>query len=266
MNTVTSRDGTRIAYDRYGQGPPLIMVDGAFGHRAFNPGAAQIGEMLGSRFTVIAYDRRGRGDSGDTAPYAVEREIEDIAALIDATGGSANLYGISSGAVLALRATAAGLPVAKLALYEPPFIVNDGRPPLPDGYIARLDELVASDRRGDAVEYFMTAAVGLPAEYAGAMREEPFWPVMESVAHTLAYDGRVMGETMSGEPLSDDRWTSIPVPVLVMAGGDTEPFMRDAAVALAEYLPTARHKALQGQTHQVSPESLAPALEEFFAG
>lgn len=170
MNIVTSKDGTTIAFDRYGDGPPLIMVDGALGHRAFNPGAAEIAGMLGSRFTLIFYDRRSRGDSGDTLPYAVEREIEDIAVLIDEVGSPAYLYGISSGAVLALRATAAGLPVAKLALYEPPFIVNDGRPPLPDDYIEHLDELIAAGRRGEAVEYFMTAAVGLPAETPSGCR------------------------------------------------------------------------------------------------
>ncbi|MEO8425181.1 MAG: alpha/beta hydrolase, partial [Actinomycetota bacterium] len=156
MNTVTSKDGTTIAFDRYGEGPAIVPVGGAFQHRAIDPSTAHLAELLAPQFTVYHYDRRGRGGSGDTAPYAVEREIEDIDALIQEAGGSAFAFGMSSGAVLALEAAAHGLAITKLALYEPPFFVDDSRPPLPADYLERLTDLLANDRRGDAVELFMT--------------------------------------------------------------------------------------------------------------
>src|SRR5262245_44982344 len=164
MNTVTSADGTSIAFDRSGSGPALVLVGGAFQHRALDPRTAQLAELLAAHLSVYHYDRRGRGDSGDTPPYAVEREIEDIAALIDHAGGSGYVFGMSSGGNLALRAASQGLPIEKLALYEPTFIVDDSRPPLPDDYQATLTELVASNRRGDAVAYFMTTAAGVPSQ------------------------------------------------------------------------------------------------------
>jgi pimeloyl-ACP methyl ester carboxylesterase len=266
MHTVTSRDGTTIAFDRAGEGPAIIMVDGALGQRAFNPTAAQLAALLAPRFTVYYYDRRGRGESGDTAPYAVEREVDDLAALIDAAGGSAFVVGVSSGAVLALDAAARGLAITKLALYEPPFIVDDSRPPLPDDYVSQLNVLVSAGRRGDAVEYFMTQAVGLPAEFVAPMRLEPFWPALEAVAHTLAYDGTIMGDTMSGNPLPAERWASVTVPTLVIDGGASDAFMHHGAQALADILPNARRRTLEGQMHNVAAEALAPVLDEFFAG
>jgi len=215
METVTSKDGTTIAFDRTGEGPTRVVVGGALNGRT---DAAPLAALLSPSYTVIAYDRRGRGDSTDTQPYAVEREIEDLAAVIEVTGGSAFAFGHSSGAALILESAARGLPIMKQALYEPPYIVDDSRPPLPKEYVDHLDELVASDRRGEAVEYFMTVAVGMPPEMVTPMRDAPMWKSLEDIAHTIAYDGRMMGEHMSGAPLPSD-WSSIDVPNLVIGGG-----------------------------------------------
>lgn len=263
MRTVHSRDGTTIAFDQSGEGPALILVAPALSVRSDN---AQLAELLAAHFTVINYDRRGRGDSGDAAPYAIEREIEDIEALIDESGGTAFLYGHSSGAVLALEA-ASRLPAKfkKIALYEPPFIVDKSRPRLPEDYVTRMTELVAADRRGDAVEYFMAEAVGVPAEFLAQMRDDPMWAAMEDVAHTLPYDGTIMGDTMSGNALPADRWASATAPTLVMDGGESEPWMRHAAQAAADILPNARHRTLEGQNHGVASDVLASVLEEYFA-
>lgn len=277
---VNSRDRTPIAYDRYGDGPPVIMVAGALGtrsHADWNRAA----QALAPRFTVITYDRRGRGDSLDLTPYEVQREVEDIEALIDAFGGSAYLYGISSGAVLALEA-ASRLPdkVIKLAMYEPPFITDDSRPPVPADYIARLQEFIAQGRRGDAVALFMTDAVGIPAEFVEQMRSAPVsevfageegmvppeWAELEAVAHTLVYDAMIMGDTMSGKPLDAAKWSTATMPTLVITGGNSAPFFATGARALVAQLPNARHFVLEGQDHNVAPDALAPVLTEFFAG
>lgn len=264
MLSVTSRDGTRIAYDQIGQGPPIILVSGALGTRGFDP--LSPAPQLSERFTVISYDRRGRGDSTDTPPYQASREVEDIAALVEAVGGSAYAYGISSGAVLALDAANQVSGITKVALYEPPFIVDDSRPPMPDDYVVRLTEHVESGRRGDAVALFMTEAAGVPAEYLEPMRADPSWAGMEAVAHTLAYDGTIMGGTMSGRPLPTDRWSAVDVPVLVAVGGDSPPFFHAGAKNLVDLLPRARSEVLAGQSHAVDPGALAPVLAEFFAG
>ncbi len=266
MSIVTSKDGTTIAFDARGSGQPLIMIDGATAYRAVNPINAEVGRLLGEEFRVYAYDRRGRGESTDTAPYAVQREIEDLAALIADAGAPALVFGWSSGAVLALDAAAAGLPISRLALFEPPFIVDDGRPPRPADYVQRLDDAVANGRPGDAVELFMTAAVGMPAEVVAGMRQAPFWPGLEAVAHTIAYDGRIMGSTMSGAPLPSDRWAEVGVPILVLHGNATEPWLIAAAHALAELLPTASLQAVEGQQHSAAADVLAPALRRFAQG
>jgi pimeloyl-ACP methyl ester carboxylesterase len=228
MTTLTSADGTAIAFDRTGDGPSVILVAGALGNRFSD---AQLAELLAPEFAVFTYDRRGRGDSGDGAAYAVEREIEDLEALIEQAGGSACVYGTSSGGNLALEAATRGASIGKLALWEPNFLVDDSRPPLPDDYVEHLDELVAAGRRGDAVEYFMTTAVGMPAEFVAPMRELPMWPGMEQAAHTLAYDGTVV-----------------------------------AGFALDAALPQAQHRTLDGQPHNVAADAVAPALREFLAG
>lgn len=264
METVTSRDGTTIAFERSGTGPALVLVTGALGTRgSHQPMAA----LLAEHFTVFNYDRRGRGESGDTAPYAVEREVEDIAAAIAVAGGTAFLYGISSGATLALDAANA-LPtmVTKLALYEPPFVVDESRPPLPDDYVARLNAATAAGRPGDAVEIFMTDAIRLPAEYLTPMRESPMWAGLEAVAHTIAYDGTIVGDTMSGKPLPRDRWAAVGMPTLAITGELSEGFFHRGGRALAAALPDARYATLPGQDHNVAAEVLAPVLVDFFAG
>jgi pimeloyl-ACP methyl ester carboxylesterase len=260
MRTVTSKDGTTIAFDQSGTGPAVIFVGGALSERS---AGVPLAALLAPHFTVFSYDRRGRGDSGDTAPYAVEREIEDIAALIQEAGGSASLYGMSSGAALALEAANHGPPVTKLALYEPPFIVDDTRQPIPQDYVTHLGELASSGRRGMAVEYFMAKAVEVPAEMLAQMRQTPMWPAMEQLAHTLAYDGAVMGGNMAGKPFPPRQWAAVTMPTLVMDGGDSPTWMHNAVQALAEVLPNARRHTLEGQTHAVTPEVLAPVLTEF---
>ncbi len=262
MSEVTSRDGTRIAFDRTGAGPPLIVVGGALSDRS---AVTELAAALAPSLTVFAYDRRGRGDSGDTAPYAPEREIEDIGALLDEAGGSAYLFGHSSGAALALEAAAHGLAVPKLALYEPPFIVDDSRPPMPADYVEHLTELTSTGRRGDAVEYFMTIGPGVPAEVVAQMRTEPFWSAMEAMAHTLPYDGAILDGTMTGGPLPADRWTSVTAPTLVMDGDQSPAWARNSVRALTEALPNAEHRTLQGQDHGAASDVLAPVLVEFFA-
>jgi pimeloyl-ACP methyl ester carboxylesterase len=263
MDKVTSRDGTTIAFDRSGDGAPLILVDGALCYRASGPNGP-LAERLAPHFTVYTYDRRGRGDSGETAPYAVEREVEDIEALIDHAGGAAFVYGISSGAALALEAAGRGLPIEKLALYEAPFVVDDSRPPVPSGYPGQLAELIASDRRGEAVRLFMTEGARIPAVFAAMMRFMPAWPKLKAVAHTLPYDTAVMGEGQSGKPLPARRWDAVKAPTLVIGGGKSPAWMRHGVAELAGVLPNARHRTLDGQTHLVKPKALAPVLVEFF--
>ena len=261
MEMVTSNDGTRIAFDSAGTGPILIRVDGATATRQFS---ASFADALAPHFTVITYDRRGRGDSGDGSTYAVEREIEDIAALIDGNGGSAFVMGQSSGAVLALRAAAAGLPITKLAVYEPPFLVNDSRPPVPDDYVDRLNALLSKGQRDEAVVYFSTTSAGIPMEFVEQMKESPYWAPSVGVAHTLPYDGMVMGDTMSGRPLSPEPWSAITIRTLVMSGGETFPWIHDGVAALMEHLPNAEYRLLPGQGHGAADDVLAPVLVDFF--
>jgi pimeloyl-ACP methyl ester carboxylesterase len=258
MNEITSKDGTSIAFDRLGAGPPVILVCGGSTDRMANAGLA---ERLASDLTVFNYDRRGRGDSGDTPPYAVEREVEDIAAVIDASGGSACLYGTSSGAVLALEAAASGLTVTRLALWEPPFVLDESARP-PADQVERYNEMIAEGRRGDAVEYFMSKVVGLPPEFVAQARSQPFWQAQEALAHTLAYDATIMGDYS----LPTERAAAVTAPTLVIAGGADFGWMRETAQALAEALPDGRSQILEGQGHDVDPSVLAPVLEEFFKG
>jgi pimeloyl-ACP methyl ester carboxylesterase len=236
-------------------------------------------DILSKQFTAIDYDRRGRGDSGDTPPYAVQREIEDIEALIDGAGGSAFLFGNSSGAILALEAARA-LPnkVRKLVMYEPPFIIDDSRPPLPKDYVEQLNAATAAGRPGDAVEIFMTKAMLIPPEFVAMMRNAPMsqtfrddtgakppeWADMEKVAHTLAYDGMIVKDFLAGKPLPPKRWASFTAPTLVIVGGNSEPFFHDGAQALVNDMPNAQRRTLEGQDHAVSPAALEPMLTEFF--
>ncbi len=257
MEHVTSNDGTPIAYDKLGSGPAVILVCGGSVDRTSNAGLV---EVLATHFTVYNYDRRGRGESGDNQEYTIEREIEDIAAVAAAAGGTAYLYGTSSGAALAAEA-ARTLPgtITKLALWEPPFSLEESSRP-PEEQVERYDELIAAGRRGDAVEYFMTKVVGLPPEFVAYARTQPFWQAQEVLAHTLAYDATIMGDYS----LPVERAAAVTIPTLVIAGGMSFPFMRETAQALADVLPDGQHRILEGQEHNVDPAVLAPVLVEFF--
>jgi pimeloyl-ACP methyl ester carboxylesterase len=258
METVTSKDGTTIAFDRLGSGPPVVLVCGGSVDRTADAALAQ---ELASDFTVFNYDRRGRGDSGDTLPYAIEREVEDIDAVIEAAGGSAHLWGSSSGAVLALIAAESGVPATKLALWEPPFI-PEGVPRPPEDQVTQYETMVAEGRRGDAVEYFMTKVIGMPPEVVAGARTQPWWPATEALAPTLAYDARIMGDYT----IPRDLVASVKVPTLVVAGGADFPWMRQTAETLADALPDGEVRILEGQGHDVDPGVLAPVLSEFFNG
>jgi pimeloyl-ACP methyl ester carboxylesterase len=261
MQTATSRDGTRIAFDKRGRGPAVILVNGALADRS---AGAELAQLLAGRFTVYCYDRRGRGDSGDNKPYSVQREIEDIEALVDSAGGAAHVYGKSSGAALALQAAAAlGPKVRKLALYEAPYDETEGAAAQWRAFRSRLDGLLAADRRADAVTAFMQF-VGAPAEALASMKASPAWPGMVAMAPTLAYDNAMLG---------DDR--SVPVGVaarvtattLVMDGAASAgpmPFMRATADKLGRAIPGAQRQVVPGQAHDVSAKALAPILLKFF--
>lgn len=264
MSKVTSKDGTVIAYEKKGSGPAVILVDGAIGYRAFGS-SPRLAELLAPHYTVFAYDRRGRGESSNSKPFAVDREIEDINALIQAAGGSAYLYGISSGACLVLEAAIQlGDKVKKIALYEPPYNSMDGALPAWKEYRDQLKKMIAENRRGEAVELFMRF-VGTPEDMIGGMRQAPVWPMFEAVAPTLEYDAAAMGADRSA-PLK--RASRLAASALIMDGGanlTTMPFMHATSTALAKAIPHGQQRTLEGQTHDVKLEVLAPALVEFFS-
>lgn len=259
MGTVTSADGTTIAYERIGGGPALILIDGALAHRALW-GAHELARSLAPHFTVYLYDRRGRGESSDTAPYAVEREVDDIAALIEEAGGSAALYGMSSGGALALEATASGLAVSKLAVYEVPYTVDGGDDPQQKAaYDKQLAELLAVGDRSGAAALFLSFA--LPPEVVSELQASPSWPQYEAAAGTLGYDTAVMGDGR----VPRDKAAKVDVPALVMDGGDSPDMLRIPAGVLADALPDGTRRTLPGQTHAVAPDALAPVLIEFYS-
>ncbi|MFH9981433.1 alpha/beta fold hydrolase [Streptomyces sp. NPDC017179] len=254
---TVSRDGTSLAYRRTGQGPVVVLVSGAMSTGAT---LAPLAAALSDRFDVVVYDRRGRGGSGDTAPYAVEREVEDLGALIDAVGGEAALYGVSSGGALALRAAAGGLPVRQVAVYEVPFAVYEGGGRERAEYTAELTAALAEGRRGDAVELFLLLT-GLAPQMIASARQSPMWAGMEAIAPTLAHDDAVMGDGLVPRGLL----ASVTVPVLSVAGGASPSWLREAARTVAEAAPRGTYRTLEGQTHAVEPEALAPVLTELFA-
>lgn len=261
MNQVISKDGTLIAYDQTGNGPAVILVDGALGYRGFGPSGA-LATLLAPQFTVISYDRRGRGESGNTLPYALAREIEDIDALIDEAGGSAYLFGTSSGGCLALEAASAlDGEVKRLAIWEAPYDSAPSAAPAWKEYRSQLEQFLAADRRGDAVALFMQF-VGTPAEMINGMRQSPMWSQLEAVAPTLPYDAAAMGDDRS---IPIERAAAVTAPTLVM-NGTMLPFMLETANALAKAIPHAQHRTLEGQSHDVDVKVLAPVLVEFFAG
>ena len=258
---VHSKDGTVIAFDRLGHGWPVILVDGALCYRRMGE-TGQLAELLAHHFTVYTYDRRGRGDSGDTAPYAVEREVEDIAALLSEAGGEAFIWGISSGAVLAMEATNCLSGIKKLALYEAPFIVDDSRRTTEDDW-SRIGNAVVLDRRSDAIKLFLKS-VGVPDIFMAVMRLTPVWSKLKAVAHTLPYDGAIVRDNQKGKPLPATRWRSITVPALVLDGGKSPAWIRHANGSLATVLSNAQYCTLEGQTHMLKPKVHAPILVEFF--
>src|SRR5260370_15885862 len=261
VGKVLSKDGTAIAFDRIGNGPPVILIDGALCYRGMGQ-SGQLAELLAQHFTVFTYDRRGRGRSRDTAPYAVERDVEDITTLLSEAGGAAFVWGMSSGAVLALEAANRLSGVKKLALYEAPLIVDDCRSMTEDDWV-RIGAAVAADRRSDAVKVFLKS-VGVPGFFIALMRLLPMWSKLKAVAHTLPYDGAIVKDNQRGKPLPASQWASVTVPALVMDGGKSPAWMRHANRSLASVLPNAQYRTLEGQTHMLKPKAHAPMLVEFF--
>jgi pimeloyl-ACP methyl ester carboxylesterase len=267
MPAVTSKDGTTIAYEQSGDGPVLILVNGALGDRKLDRRfklMSGLAQPLSANHTVINYDRRGRGDSKEAGPFGVEREIEDIAALIAATGGHASLFGFSSGGALALRAAGAGIGVDRVAVYEAPFMVDrsDKRPPA--DYGRRLDELIAAGDRSGAVKHFNRNAMGMPALLVAVMRLMPMWRDMTANADTLPYDWAALGEhNMQGNALRPAEWASVTVPALVVYGAKSPNNLQKGSRALAQVLPNAQLRALDGMGHRLKVDVLAPVLAEF---
>jgi pimeloyl-ACP methyl ester carboxylesterase len=260
MSHVISKDGTTIAYEQSGQGPALVIVGGVLGDHQQQAGLAA---LLVDHFTVYNIDRRGHGESGFTAPYAVEREVEDLDALITEAGGSAFVYGTSGPGVLCLEAAARGLSpkMKKLAVWEPPYILEGTRPPVPQDYQEQLAQLLHEGRKGDMIELFMTKAVGMPAEFVAPMRQSPFWAAQEAIAPTLVYDATLMGDGTFLLPT--ERIAKATVETLVMDGG-TIPWLSQAAQAVADILPHAQRRTIAGQPHNVADEAMAPVLRAYF--
>lgn len=263
MSHVVSKDGTTIAYERSGRGPALILVDGALCSRGFGP-TAKLAARFARDFTVYRYDRRGRGESGDTKPYSPAREVEDVAALIEHAGGTTALLGLSSGGALALEAAASGLRVDKVIAYEPPY-VEESRTGLSAAvaHEEQLQRLVTSGNRGGAVDYFMRDMVGAPAFLPVMMRLMPWiWRKLKAVAHTLPYDAAMM----NGFRVPRARFASIRCPVLALNGTKTDRRLKTAVRVIADTVPGAQHAELAGQTHNVNPRILVEGSMKFLAG
>ncbi|ADB74454.1 alpha/beta fold hydrolase [Geodermatophilus obscurus] len=261
--TASSADGTSIAYEVFGAGPLLIAVCGATCDRALMRSTAQ---ALGRYFTTVNYDRRGRGDSGDTLPYAVGREIEDIAALIDRIGGPAHLYGHSSGAGLVLHAVAAGLPVDEFVLHDPPYSPDDeSSRDEARRYGQTIRSLLAQGRRADALETFCRLT-GMPEGVIDGMRGTRRWAELTALAPTLGYDSAVMGDLESGGAVPEEVAVRVTRPGLVLVGGESPPFMMEVGRRLAHLLPEGRLQVVEGHGHVVPPDVLAPVVAENLRG
>ncbi|RZQ61076.1 alpha/beta fold hydrolase [Amycolatopsis suaedae] len=258
MSTVVSADGTVIAYDRHGTGRPVVLVYGAVAERG---GHAPLAELLAGEFTVFNYDRRGRGDSGDTAPYAVEREIEDLAAVIAEAGEPVSLYGMSSGAALALLAAGRGLPIERMVVHEPPYSADERQRAHSRTEGRRIADLIESGRAVDAMRLFL-AATGTPDEVLDQMLADPG---MVARAHTIGYDSAILDDLGTGGAPPLDLIAGITVPTLVLAGSETFDGMSAVAAEVADTLPHGRLRVLEGQGHGVAAQVLAPVLTEFFA-
>jgi pimeloyl-ACP methyl ester carboxylesterase len=259
MSTATSADGTVIDYDRYGGGPAVIFIGGAATYRAIDQATTQAAKRLAAEgFTGVDYDRRGRGRSGDTPPWALAREVEDVASLITAVGGAAALCTNSSGADIALAAASADVGVTALALYEPPFFAGTDY----TTHLAALRSLLAAGRNDEAMRYNLTTVIGLPAEVVDGMAQAPWWAAMVAAAPTLVYDHAATHE-ISLDPDWRGRWAKVIVPTIVCSGDQSFPGLRDAADAVAAALPNASRRILPGQGHRPAPEAIVPVLMEF---
>jgi pimeloyl-ACP methyl ester carboxylesterase len=259
MATVISKDGTKIAFDKTGSGEPLILVDGALCSRAFGP-TPKMAQLLSQHFTVFHYDRRGRNESGNTEPYSVDRELEDLDALIKEAGGAAFVTGFSSGAALALNAAAKGLNIKKMVLYEPPYVMNMGGYNPPVDSEAQLKNLIAAGQRSDAVTFFMKDMIGMPAIFPFIMRLTPMWSKLKAVAHTLPYDAAIMSEFSLPPAIA----ASVRVPTLVLGGEKSALTLRNAVKHVGESIPNAEYDFLKGQSHNVSPKAIVPVLINYF--
>ena len=260
---TTSADGTEIAYEVSGSGPALVLVDGALCHRSMGPSRG-LAAVFESEFTVHAYDRRGRGDSGPGAtPYDMQREVEDLVAVLEAAGGYAHVFGSSSGAALSLEAARQGAPISRITAYEAPFIVDDSRPPNDSDLPRQVRAMVDDGRRGDAVKTFLRI-VGVPAPFVALMRLTPAWKKLTGVAHTLPYDLSIVGPYQQGRPLPDGIYDAVRPSTLVIAGGKSPKWMRNAQQAVAEAVPNSRLETLAGQTHMIKPKVVAPVVTRHF--
>ena len=266
MEHTESRDGTTLAYERSGSGPAIVIIASAL---ADHRDARRLARHLSEHFTVFNYDRRGRGASGDGSRADVAREVEDVAALVEVAGGRASLFGSSSGAILALEAASVlGENANRLALFEPPFIVDDSRPPVTPDDIGRLERQLASGRRGEAVKDFMARQLGMPAAMVAAMQVLPTWSKLKKLAPTLLYDLQVIQATQSGGPSARDRWTGVTMPTLVLTGEKSDAFLHNGGRALAQLLPAATHVSVAKANHSAvvaAPKRLAEVLVKFFA-
>jgi pimeloyl-ACP methyl ester carboxylesterase len=263
MDRVRSADGTRIAFEVSGEGPPLIIVDPALFDRAMGQSRA-MARLLAPHYTVFVYDRRGRGESGNTLPYAIEREVDDLAALIELAGDSVGVWGMSSGAMLTLEAARHVGEIRKIALYEPPLVVDESHAPMTEEWKA-IDAAVASGHEGTALGIFLRM-VGVPAPVRMVLRLTPMWRKLARLASALPYDGMFVREYQRGRPLPRDRWADVHIPVLVSDGEKSPDWMRRGSAALANVLPNATYRTLPGQTHRLVPKAHASMLIEFFGG
>lgn len=263
MPFVTSKDGTAIGYESMGSGPAIVLVDGALCYRGSGP-ALPLAEELKDRFTVYAYDRRGRGESGDTQPYAVEREVEDLQAVIAAAGGSVMLFGISSGGALALETANKTDGVTKVFVYEAPFITDTSRR-LKPGYVERMNELVRSGNRAGALKHFMRTGVGIPAFAVFMMPLMPFWKKLKEIAPTLVYDTAITAPLQASRPIPRSTWANLHQPAMVVGGAKSDTWMRNAQKSIAAALVNGHHQELEGENHMVKPTAIAPMIKEFFA-
>ncbi len=261
---VTSADGTSISATVSGAGPAIVLVAAALSSRS---DTKRLAARLAGDFTVVNYDRRGRGLSDGTRPYAVDREIDDIEALVDRVGGRVALFGSSSGAVLSLDAAERlGAKISSVALFEPPFILDSSRPPVGPDFTAQLEDLLRVGDHDGAVRLFFTQALGMPRATVVIMRLLPGWRKMTAMAPTLRHDLAVMGDTQLGRPLPAQRWTNVAQPALVVTGEKSEPFFHDSADALVALLPDARHDRLANASHSAvvaSPKRVAELIQAF---